>query len=150
MSGVGFSLNPQNNCYDEAVISANFGLGETVVAGVVTPDTFVVDKIQQNIISRNVSDKKEAYVLVDGGGIREEENAEPTASSLTDDQILEVASLDYKGGGAHGKTSRYRVGIRKRQSSIYSKLDPLQCTCHSFLKWLQLPESKRIFSLTLW
>ena len=93
VSGVGFSLNPQNNCYDEAVISANFGLGETVVAGVVTPDTFVVDKIQQKIISRNVSDKKEAYVLVDGGGIREEENAEPTASSLTDDQILEVASL---------------------------------------------------------
>jgi pyruvate,water dikinase len=93
VSGVGFSLNPQNNCYDEAVISANFGLGETVVAGVVTPDTFVVDKVQRKIISRTVSDKKQAYVLADGGGIREEENAEPTASTLDDKQILEVASL---------------------------------------------------------
>jgi pyruvate,water dikinase len=93
VSGVGFSLNPQNNCYDEAVISANFGLGETVVAGVVTPDTFVVDKVRREIISRTVSDKKQAYVLADGGGIREEENAEPTASSLTDDQVIELVSL---------------------------------------------------------
>jgi pyruvate,water dikinase len=38
-SGVAFSLNPLNNCYDEAVINANFGLGETVVAGLVTPDS---------------------------------------------------------------------------------------------------------------
>jgi len=95
VSGVGFSLNPQNNCYDEAVISANFGLGETVVAGVVTPDTFVVDKVKQSIISKNVADKKRAYLLNEdvGGGIREEANTAPTASSLSDQQILKVASL---------------------------------------------------------
>ena len=29
-AGVAFSLNPRNNCYDEAVINANFGLGESV------------------------------------------------------------------------------------------------------------------------
>ena len=28
VSGVGFSLNPLNNCFDEAVIDASFGLGE--------------------------------------------------------------------------------------------------------------------------
>lgn len=93
-SGVGFSLNPQNNAYDECVISANFGLGETVVAGVVTPDTFVVDKVKHCIMSKNLSDKKQAYLLNDeNGGIREETNIDPTASCLTDTQILEVASL---------------------------------------------------------
>ena len=95
VSGVGFSLNPQNNCYDEAVISANFGLGETVVAGIVTPDTFVVDKVKKSIVSKNISDKKHAYRLNNdaGGGVREEVNLEPTASTLMDEQILQVASL---------------------------------------------------------
>ena len=44
-SGVAFSLNPINNCYDEAVINANFGLGESVVTGMVSPDSFTVDKV---------------------------------------------------------------------------------------------------------
>ena len=48
-SGVAFSLDPQNNCYDEAVINTNFGLGETVVAGEVTPDSFVVEKFFQQL-----------------------------------------------------------------------------------------------------
>ena len=33
VSGVGFSINPINNDYDEAVINSNFGLGESVVVG---------------------------------------------------------------------------------------------------------------------
>ena len=43
-AGVGFSLNPNNNDYDEAVIDANWGLGESVVAGLASPDHYVVDK----------------------------------------------------------------------------------------------------------
>ena len=42
-SGVAFSFNPSNNCYDEIMITANFGLGETVVAGTVTPDVYIVE-----------------------------------------------------------------------------------------------------------
>ena len=45
VSGIGFSLNPLNNDYDEAVINANFGLGESVVSGTVTPDQFIVSKV---------------------------------------------------------------------------------------------------------
>ena len=41
VSGVGFSLNPMNNCYDEAVIDASFGLGEAIVSGIVTPDHYM-------------------------------------------------------------------------------------------------------------
>ena len=32
-AGVAFSLNPLTNDYDEAVIDANWGLGESVVSG---------------------------------------------------------------------------------------------------------------------
>jgi rifampicin phosphotransferase len=45
VAGVGFSLDPVVNDYDEAVFTANWGLGETVVQGIATPDTFTVDKV---------------------------------------------------------------------------------------------------------
>ena len=97
VSGVGFSLNPNNNCYDEIVISANFGLGESVVGGTVTPDTYVVDRFDADNIqlaSKKVADKKASIWLDEtSGGTREECNNSPTAQALTDDQIMEVAKL---------------------------------------------------------
>ena len=47
VSGVGFSINPINNDYDEAVITSNFGLGESVVGGIITPDEYIIDKKYQ-------------------------------------------------------------------------------------------------------
>ena len=38
VSGVVFSANPVNGQRDELVINASWGLGESVVAGRVTPD----------------------------------------------------------------------------------------------------------------
>lgn len=93
VSGVAFSLNPRNNCYDEAVINANFGLGETVVNGHVTPDTYVVEKVRGEILERSVAAKSHAAWLVNGGGTEERDNAEPEAPSLTDEQALAVAQL---------------------------------------------------------
>ncbi len=43
ISGVGFSINPLNNDYDQVVINSNWGLGETVVGGLCNPDQFIVD-----------------------------------------------------------------------------------------------------------
>ena len=93
VAGVAFSLNPRNNCYDEAVINANFGLGETVVNGHVTPDTFVVEKVRGEILERAVAAKSHAAWLVNGGGTEERDNAEPEAACLTDEQALAVAQL---------------------------------------------------------
>ena len=93
VSGVAFSLNPRNNCYDEAVINANFGLGETVVNGHVTPDTYVVEKVRGEILERGIAAKSHAAWLVNGGGTEERDNADPEAPSLTDEQALAVAQI---------------------------------------------------------
>ena len=97
VSGVAFSINPNNNCYDEIVISANFGLGESVVGGVVTPDTYVVDRFdprESKIFSKKVSEKTSSIWLTSDGGTRTEENKnKSTDQALTDEQILEVANL---------------------------------------------------------
>ena len=63
VSGVRFSINPINNDYDEAVINSNFGLGESVVGGIITPDEFIVNKISKNIISQKLGSKEKIVKL---------------------------------------------------------------------------------------
>lgn len=70
ISGVGFSLNPINNCFDEAVINANSGLGESVVSGMITPDEYVVDKVTLDLISKELGSKEQAIVLGKDGGTK--------------------------------------------------------------------------------
>ena len=67
-AGVAFSINLINNCYDEAVINANYGLGESVVSGKVTPDTFIVDKINNKIIKTDIGTKQLTIKLLPNGG----------------------------------------------------------------------------------
>ena len=66
-AGVAFSLNPLNNCYDEAVINANHGLGESIVSGAVTPDVFVVDKLARRVIDTKIGGK-EVVITANGAG----------------------------------------------------------------------------------
>lgn len=68
VAGVAFSVNPLNNSMDECVITSNFGLGESVVAGIVSPDEFVVDKIRSAIISKTLGAKETAVRLDVNGG----------------------------------------------------------------------------------
>src|SRR5918994_2101186 len=56
-AGVLFTANPTNGRRSEAVISAAWGLGESVVSGSVTPDSIVVEKESGRVISRETADK---------------------------------------------------------------------------------------------
>jgi len=103
VSGVAFSLSPINNCYDEVVISANFGLGESVVGGTITPDTYTVDVVTNEIVFRKVAEKDHAIWLEDSGGTRQESNNDPSLQALSDKQILQVAELV-------SKVENYREG----------------------------------------
>lgn len=93
MSGIGFSLNPLNNCYDEVVINASFGLGEAVVAGQVSPDEFIVDKIDMKILSSDIREKNFGLQLSADGGIEDLPITDPNKASLTQAQVLELAQL---------------------------------------------------------
>lgn len=91
VSGIAFSLNPRNNCFDEAVISANFGLGESVVSGTVTPDTYVVDKVKKVISKKMVSGDGGDAAVTDGGKAEGSRTTENTV--LADKQILRVCNM---------------------------------------------------------
>ena len=63
ISGVAFSLNPVTNDYDEIVINSNFGLGETVVGGIVNSDHFIINKINRKVVDLKIG-KKDFFIYL--------------------------------------------------------------------------------------
>lgn len=67
VSAVAFSANPVSHNVDEIVINASWGLGESIVSGTVTPDTYVVAKDGLSITGRFLGPKESMTVPIDGG-----------------------------------------------------------------------------------
>lgn len=65
-AGVLFTANPLSGARDELVVNAAWGLGETVVGGQVTPDTYVVERAGGGVIERRIGDKTVMTVRTDG------------------------------------------------------------------------------------
>ncbi len=93
-AGVMFTIHPANGDRSVIVIDSNFGFGESVVSGEVTPDHFVVNKVTLDIIDRTISQKL-ICVTVD----RKTQTSQTTevplerqrVQSLIDDEITELA-----------------------------------------------------------
>ena len=92
-AGVAFSLNPINNCYDEAVINANFGLGESVVSGAVSPDSFIVDKVLRAVIERKAGKKETSVWLAADGGTYERPSPSRSQLCLSNEQALALTDV---------------------------------------------------------
>ena len=93
VSGVGFSINPVNNDYDEAVITSNFGIGESVVGGIVTPDEYIVNKISKKIISKKLGSKDKIVKLNINNNetsILEQNEENKKQSSLNDKLLMDI------------------------------------------------------------
>jgi pyruvate,water dikinase len=103
ISGVAFSLNPINNCYDEAVINANYGLGESVVSGQVSPDLFVVDKISGRILEIKIGKKETSIWANPSGGTCEAPARDQDRACLSKDQVIALADLTTKTEALYGK-----------------------------------------------
>lgn len=48
-AGVAFSAHPVTHARDQVLIEAGYGLGEAVVSGQITPDTYMVEKVSRSI-----------------------------------------------------------------------------------------------------
>ncbi len=88
ISGVGFSINPINNC-EECVIESVLGLGEAIVSGNVTPDTYIVDKKTNQIKSKDIRNQKRKLIKVDEKN-EWVETKNGDLQKLNDDLILEL------------------------------------------------------------
>jgi len=61
-AGVIFTLNPVTGESNQIVIEANWGLGESVVSGSVTPDLYILDKHTLKIIDKKIAKKTVEYI----------------------------------------------------------------------------------------
>jgi len=94
VSAIVFSANPVSGSRHEVLINASWGLGESLVGGTVTPDTFIVRKSDLAVINRTVADKQRMTVSVPGG-TREVDVPRflRLEASLAHEQVIEMAQL---------------------------------------------------------
>ncbi|MFQ5343039.1 MAG: PEP/pyruvate-binding domain-containing protein [Anaerolineae bacterium] len=95
VSGIMFTANPITGNRDEAVINASWGLGEAIVSGLVTPDTFTVRKSDGRILSWELG-AKECIIeyAKDGGAVERETPARRREMpALSDEQIAELVAF---------------------------------------------------------
>lgn len=67
VSGIIFTINPVNGDPSKISIDASYGLGEAVVSGIVTPDTYLIDKITMELIKTVVGNKEIQCVYRENG-----------------------------------------------------------------------------------
>jgi len=100
-SGVMFSIDTETGFRDTALITAAYGLGESVVQGVVNPDEYVVFKPTLKQGFRPLLEKrlgsKEIKMIYDIGGGKSTTNvlvpkSEQIKYALQDDEILKLAA----------------------------------------------------------
>jgi pyruvate,water dikinase len=93
-AGVGFSINPVSGRLDRLVLDANYGLGESVVAGECEVDHFELDRPALAIVERTVGHKT-SMVVATAAGVEERavSAAEADLPCLADNQVRAVAEL---------------------------------------------------------
>mgnify|MGYP001593045061 FL=1 len=95
ISGIVFSVHPVTEDRNQIIIEAGFGLGEAIVSGSITPDSYVVEKEPRKIIDINIATQTRGLYRVQNGGNEWLEIKEPRASSqvLSEGQILEFSNI---------------------------------------------------------
>ena len=147
VSGILFTANPATGERGEMIVNASFGLGEAVVGGQVTPDTYIVDRTTL-AAKKTVIGPKEQQIVSDGDlGVRLEDVAEEARkrSSLSEDMLRELAETALS-------IERLFEGVRRKTSN--GRSPPANCTCcspgrsptcrcsRSNVEWIPRPPAK--------
>ncbi|HUU63602.1 MAG TPA: phosphoenolpyruvate synthase [Dehalococcoidia bacterium] len=100
-SGVMFTIDPITNDRSKIVIEAVYGLGEAIVSGEVTPDLYVVDKKELEIIDKKIA-RQEWQLVRNAKGGKDFENAnikvdileaEQAKQKFSDEDIVALAKI---------------------------------------------------------
>jgi len=94
VAGILFTANPLTGSRDQVMINAAWGLGEAIVGGSVTPDSFIVNKQTGAVEFQQIADKEMMTVLLNVGTRQESVPAEKRRKpSLEPQQAGELAKL---------------------------------------------------------
>ncbi|MBE6528513.1 MAG: phosphoenolpyruvate protein kinase [Thermoplasmata archaeon] len=88
ISGVMFTSDPVTG-EEHIVIEASWGLGESIVSGLVTPDRYIVSN-DGKVLSADVKSKEHGFYLVDGENKMVDIPADKINARCADDDILKL------------------------------------------------------------
>jgi pyruvate,water dikinase len=115
-AGVMFTLNPVLGDTHQIVIEGNWGLGEAVVSGSVTPDDFVVDKETLKVTEKRLAKKTVQYIRDPKTGntihaeVPQEKQEQPC---INEDEIHKLADLAKRIEQHYGKPQDIEWAIDK-------------------------------------
>ena len=94
VSGICFTVHPVTKDINQMIIEAGYGLGEAIVGGKITPDTYVVHKKEKSILEKNVSEQA-MMIVKNPKGTKEVPvpKSKSGKQKLSDKQILELAGI---------------------------------------------------------
>lgn len=95
VSGIAFSVHPVTEDYNQLIIEAGFGLGESIVSGQITPDNYIVEKDTLNVLDKYIAHQERGLFRGMAGG-NEWQNIDANQADqqkLTEPQIIELAQL---------------------------------------------------------
>ncbi|MFA6050783.1 MAG: PEP/pyruvate-binding domain-containing protein [Candidatus Paceibacterota bacterium] len=94
-SGIAFSVHPVTEDHNQAIIEGSWGLGEAIVSGQITPDSYVAEKDSRNIIDVNISEKSRGLFRKEGGGNewRDIDSGKVNEQCLSNDEIIELLNI---------------------------------------------------------
>ncbi len=95
ISGICFTVHPVTEDKNQMIIEAGYGLGEAIVSGSITPDSYVLDKRDFSIIDTNIAKQEKMIVRNAGKGVKwtAVKKSEQEKQKLTGKQIVELAKI---------------------------------------------------------
>ncbi len=93
VSGIAFSVHPVTQDYNQMIIEGAYGLGEAIVSGQITPDSYVIEKEPRRIIDKSVAQQEKGLYKLDKGGNEWKEVKNGERQKLSDKEILELSEL---------------------------------------------------------
>ncbi len=94
VSGICFTVHPVTKDKNQMILEAGWGLGEAIVSGQITPDSYVVDKRDWSIMDINIAEQ--TMMITKKGKVTAQiklPKAKGGKQKLTGKQIIELAKL---------------------------------------------------------
>jgi pyruvate,water dikinase len=145
-AGVMFSIDPTNGDDSVVMIEANYGLGEYVVQGRVTPDDYYVDKKTLEITRKNIPTKTVMLIQKPEGGTEDRQvpESQKNRQVITDDQVVELAKFGLTIEQHYGRPMDIEWGLDKQTG----KLLILQARPETVWSLKKAPAEQRVEAVT--
>lgn len=94
VAGIAFTVHPVTKDHDQMIIEACWGLGEFIVGGVVTPDSYIVSKKTNGVIENYTSEQDTMLIRGEHGNVTVDVPLDKrTAPKLNAKQIESIGSI---------------------------------------------------------